>query len=70
MFITLLLRVCQLPTSPQITGYLSSIPGVPPITTNRYSVALQHARDMSVRDKIEAEVRFSRELERVLGGAE
>jgi hypothetical protein len=33
-----------------------------------YTVALQEARDLPVRDRIDAEVRFARELERTLGG--
>jgi hypothetical protein len=33
-----------------------------------YTVALQEAPGLPVRDRIEAEVRFARELERALGG--
>lgn len=36
--------------------------------TKPYTVALQDARDLPMRERIEAEVRFARELERVLGG--
>lgn len=35
-----------------------------------YTVALLGAHNLPVRDRIEAEVRFARELERVLGGGE
>jgi hypothetical protein len=35
-----------------------------------YCVALQEAPDLPMRDRIEAEVRFARELERALGGEE
>jgi hypothetical protein len=35
-----------------------------------YTVALQEARDLPDRERIEAEVCFGRELERVLGGGE
>jgi hypothetical protein len=33
-----------------------------------YTVALQDGRDLPTRERIDAEVRFARELERVLGG--
>jgi hypothetical protein len=33
-----------------------------------YIVALQEARDLSLRQRIQAEVRFAAELERALGG--
>jgi hypothetical protein len=36
--------------------------------TKPYIVALHEARDLPVRERIEAEVRFARELERALGG--
>jgi hypothetical protein len=35
-----------------------------------YTVALQDARNLPPHDRIEAEARFARELERVLGGPE
>ena len=35
-----------------------------------YTVALQHGRDLPTRERIDAEVRFASELERVLGGPE
>jgi hypothetical protein len=35
-----------------------------------YTVTLQDASDVPTRDRIEAEVRFASELERVLGGPE
>jgi hypothetical protein len=38
--------------------------------SNIYTVALQDARDLPTRERIEAEVRFARELEMVLGGEE
>jgi hypothetical protein len=38
--------------------------------TRIYTVTLQEARDLPVRERIEAEVRFARELERVRGGPE
>lgn len=36
--------------------------------TKPYTVALQEARDLPMRERIEAEVRFAKELERALGG--
>jgi hypothetical protein len=40
-----------------------------PLLMNKpYTVALQEAPGLPVRDRIEAEVRFARELERALGG--
>ena len=36
--------------------------------TNSFTVALLDARDLPARDRIDAEARFARELERVLGG--
>lgn len=35
-----------------------------------YTVVLQDARDLPTRERIEAEARFARELEQVLGGPE
>jgi hypothetical protein len=35
-----------------------------------YTVALQDGRDLPTRERIDAEVRFARELERALGGKE
>ena len=35
-----------------------------------YTVALQDGRDLPTRERIDAEVRFASELERVLGGEE
>jgi hypothetical protein len=35
-----------------------------------YTVTLQVARDLPIHDRVEAELRFVRELERVLGGTE
>lgn len=35
-----------------------------------YTVALQDGRDLPTRERIDAEVRFARELERALGGEE
>jgi hypothetical protein len=40
------------------------------MTMTTYTVALQDARDLPTRERIDAEVRFARELERVLGGEE
>jgi hypothetical protein len=37
---------------------------------NTYTVALQDARSLPTRERIDAEARFARELERVLGGPE
>jgi hypothetical protein len=36
--------------------------------TNLYSVSSQNASDLPIRERIEAEVQFARELETVLGG--
>lgn len=36
--------------------------------TKPYTVALQQATDLPIRERIEAEVRFAKELERALGG--
>lgn len=38
--------------------------------TKPYTVALQEARHLPMRERIEAETRFARELEIVLGGEE
>lgn len=38
--------------------------------TKPYTVALQEAHDLPMRERIEAEVRFARELERALGSAD
>jgi hypothetical protein len=38
--------------------------------TKPYSVALQDARDLPMRERIEAETRFATELESVLGDSE
>jgi hypothetical protein len=40
------------------------------MTMATYTVALQDGRDLPTPERIDAEVRFARELERVLGGKE